>query len=134
MVLFFSESEVDNKKFQKSTKYFEKFKNASDVKNSGLPILNVFDEINGFTVIEFDLSRKNEIKKIMGIKDFVSVPLIYIFLNKHQLYGVMPSYRIIQNVAAKYMSMKLLCCSTNQFANQLDMFPCVLKGLNLDFA
>jgi hypothetical protein len=31
------------------------------------------------------------------------------------------------------MSMKLLCWSTNQYANQLDMFPWVLKGVSLNF-
>lgn len=100
---------MDNAKFKKSTKFFEKFKYPNDVKESGIPILNTYNEIKGFTVHEFDLSQKSKIKELLGISEFISVPLIYIHIDKNQLYGKTPSYKIQQNVAAKYMSMKLLC-------------------------
>ena len=109
MVLCFSESEVDNKKFQESTKFFEKFKCIKDVEDSGIPILNKDDSIKGFTALEFDLSQKAKILELLEIKKFVSIPLVYIFLDKNLLYGQNPSYSIQQNVAAKYLSMKLLC-------------------------
>lgn len=109
IVLCFSESEVDNKKFKDSTKFFEKFKSVNDVKESGIPILNIDDTTKGFTAIEFDLSQKKKILELLEIKEFVSVPLVYMFIDKNQLYGKAPSYEIKQNIAAKYMSMKLLC-------------------------
>jgi len=134
LALFFSEEEVDSSKFQKSTKYFDNFKNVADVKdNSNLPILHVNTEEKGMTVIEFDLSKKHEMMKTMGISKFVSMPLLYIHLDKNVTYGKTVKYEIKQNVAAKYMSMKLLCCTTYQSSNQLDMFPWALKGISLNF-
>jgi hypothetical protein len=109
IVLCFSDSEVDNKKFQASTKFFESFKCIKDVEDSGIPILNKDDSIKGFTALEFDLSQKGKILELLKIKKFVSIPLVYIFMDKNLLYGQSPSYNIQQNVAAKYLSMKLLC-------------------------
>lgn len=133
LMLLFSENEVNNDKFQKSTKFFNNFKWAKDVTESGIPILSTNTETAGFTIIEFDLSKKAEIMKIMGIKKFVSIPLVYIYIDKNTAYGKTLKYTFSQPVAAKYMSMKLLCWSTNQYANQLDMFPWVLKGVSLNF-
>lgn len=59
----------------------------------------------------------------MELKKFVSVPVVYVNLVKNSVYGKITKVNINQNVAAKYMSMKLLCCSTNTFSSQLDMFP-----------
>jgi hypothetical protein len=47
--------------------------------------------------------------KIMGIKKFVSIPLVYIYIDKNTAYGKTLKYTFSQPVAAKYMSMKLLC-------------------------
>lgn len=132
-LLWFSEARVDNKKFQNSTKVFNPFKCVKDVKDSGLPILSINEEEKGFTVIEFDLSKKREMMRIMEINKFVSVPLIYINLDKNITYGKTLKYTFKQNVAAKYMSMKLLCCSNYLTSSQLDMFPCVLRGISLNF-
>ena len=74
-----------------------------------MPILNKDTETKGFTALEFDLSQKEKMCELMGIKKFVSIPLVYFFIDKNQLYGTSPSYHFIQNVAAKYLSMKLLC-------------------------
>jgi hypothetical protein len=71
--------------------------------------------------------------KVMGIKRFVSIPLVYIYIDKNTAYGKTLKYTFKQSVATKYMSMKLLCWSTNQYANQLDMFPWTLKGVSLNF-
>jgi len=134
LALFFSDTEVDNSKFNKSTKLFETFKSVSEVKNnSKLPIHSVYDAEKGLTVIEFDLSKKNEIMKAMGINKFVSIPLVYINIDKNLAYGKTLKYEFKQNVAAKYMSMKLICWSTYQTSSQLDMFPCALKGISLNF-
>lgn len=75
LILCFSESEVENRRFQSSTKFFNNFKSAQDVVDSGIPILNRDEETKGFEVVEFDLSKKEEIKKILGIKKFYSIPL-----------------------------------------------------------
>jgi len=134
LALFFSESEVEHEKFNKSTKYFNNFKSVSEVKeNSNLPILNIDDSEKGFTIIEFDLSKKNEMLKTMGISKFTSVPLIYINLDKNVAYGKNLRYEFKQNVAAKYMSMKLICWASYPSQSQLDMFPCTLKGISLEF-
>ena len=75
IVLCFSASEVDNKKFQQSTKFFNDFKWATDVEESGIPILNKDTTTKGFTVFEFDLSQKDKMLEVMDIKKFVSIPL-----------------------------------------------------------
>lgn len=133
LMLFFSETEVSSTKFQKSTKFFNNFKWVKDVTDSGIPILSTNTDTAGFTILEIDLSKKAEIMKIMGIKKFVSIPLVYIYIDKNTAYGKTLKYTFKQPVAAKYMSMKLLCWSTNQYANQLDMFPWALKGVSLNF-
>jgi hypothetical protein len=132
-MLCFSESEADNDKFLKSTKFFDNFKWVKDVTESGIPILSTDTETAGFTILELDLTKKAEMMKIMGIKKFVSIPLVYIYIDKNTAYGKTLKYNFKQPIACKYMSMKLLCWSTNQYANQLDMFPCVLKGVSLNF-
>lgn len=108
--MFFSESEVEHSKFNKSTRYFNTFKSISEVKdNSKMPILNVDTTEKGFTIIEFDLTKKAEMMRVMGIDKFVSVPLIYINIDKNLAYGKTLKYEFIQKVAAKYMSLKLIC-------------------------
>lgn len=109
LVLCFSENEVDNKEFQDSTKFFENFKSPAEVKESGLPILNMDDSTKGFTAIEFDLSKKGKMLELLEIDEFVSVPLVYIHIDKNLLYGMSPSCKITQDIAAKFLSMKLLC-------------------------
>ncbi|CAI2367580.1 unnamed protein product [Moneuplotes crassus] len=133
LLLCFSASEVRNKRFQSSTKIFDNFKTPEDVEDSGLPILHKDTETKGFTVIEFDLSQKSAIKKAMGVKRFYSIPLIYCYLEKNALNGTNQIYQFKQKVAAKYMSMKLLCCSSQSNSNQIDMYPCKLKGKTLHF-
>lgn len=110
IALFFSEDEVEHDKFNKSTKYFSSFKSVAQVKDeSKMPILSIDDSQKGFTVIEFDLSKKKEMMKAMGINKFHSLPLVYINLDKNVAFGKTLKYEIKQNVAAKYMSMKLIC-------------------------
>lgn len=107
--MFFSEDEVEHEKFNKSTKFFDKFKSVADAKNSNLPIYSEDTSEKGFTIIEFDLSKKSEILKIMGISKFVSIPMIYLHIDKNIAYGKTLKYEFRQNIAAKYMSMKLIC-------------------------
>lgn len=132
LALFFSEDEVEHDKFNKSTKFFDNFKSVDDAKNK-LPVYSEDTSNKGFTIFEFDLSKKNEILKTMGISKFVSIPLVYINIDKNIAYGKTLSYEFKQIVAAKYMSMKLICWASFPSVSQLDMFPCALKGISLEF-
>jgi len=134
ILLSFSEAEVDNKKYKESIKFFSNFKNVAEVEESGIPILNKDTSQDGFVALEFDLSKKSRILELMKIKKFVSIPLVYLNVDKNKLNGKNPIYEFQQNIAAKYMSMNLICWSTAQGSNQLDMFPCTLKGKHLNFS
>lgn len=128
IALFFCESELENYKCWEVEDY-EK-----------LPILSKDDSEKGFTITEYDLSKKTELLKTVGAnikrknKTMLDVvPLIHIKIDKNLAYGKTLKYEIKQNVAAKYMVMKLICWASYPSQSQLDMFPCSLKGISLDF-
>ena len=131
--VFYSESEVRNSKFVAMTKRFLKVKTFADLPNLKLDVLwDEEDTKSGVRVVEFDVSKKSRVERWLKTKDPSIYPLLWVYINQKFVTQTV-DYKIKQNVAGQYVSIKLLTSSNPNSYSNIDLYNLCLKGIPLEF-
>ena len=129
--VYYSEQEIENSKFQSLTKKFNKIEKESDLLKTQLKVLN--KEIlkdDGVKIYEFDVSNKAAIEKWYKTRVLPFYPLLWIEIQQKHINKTV-DYTLRQNVAAKFVSMKLIKSSNTDQNSNIDLYNLGLKGIPL---
>lgn len=130
--VFYSESEVDNTKFQVMTRRFHKAKAEADLQCLKLDIHHKEeDKKSGIKIIEFSVASKKKIERWLRLKNPPFYPLLWIRIRQKYWKSTI-NYKIRQRVAAKYISLKLLTSSNDSPSANIDLYNLGLKGVSLN--
>lgn len=129
--VFYSEQEIDNKKFQSLTKRFTKAIKSSDIPLLRLNVLNKEeDKDSGIKIYEFDVSKESNMERWFKSKSYDFYPLLWINV-KQKYVNKTINYKIRQRVAAKYVSFKLIKSSNANVNSNIDLYNLGMKAIPL---
>lgn len=105
-----------------------------DLVKTKLPILNEFrDPGTNALIIEFDLGKRQQIKEALDHKRLLCHPLLMIIMDPTNYTKADVVYNIRQNVAAKYLNMKLIQSTNQGKSANIDQYSLTMRGISLDF-
>lgn len=132
--VFYSEYEIDNVKFHALTKKFNKTLQMSDVSQLKLKIHNKEEDKKwGIKIVEFDVSKTKYIDRWFKVRNSPVFPLLWIHI-KQKYVNTTINYKIRQNVAAKFISLKLIKSMNPSASSNIDMYNLGLKAVPLDLS
>lgn len=130
--VFYSESEISNTKFVLMTKRFTKIKTFADIPHLKLDVKwREEDTKNGVEIVELDVSNRKKVERWLKTKDPGVYPLLWISIKQKYMVAEI-NYKIKQNVAGRFVSLKLLTSSNPNSYSNIDLYNLGLKGTLLE--
>lgn len=130
--VFYSDEEIKNSKFNLLTKRFTRVKEFADISKLKLKVKNVENfEDSGIKIVEFDVTKIKNIERWFKVKSPGIYPLLWIYW-KQKYVNKTVDYKITQNVAGRFISLKLIETTNQNATSNIDLYNLGLKGIPLD--